>query len=122
MKKRSVIETVVIALILIFAVVICLYHNSERTIQMDKLWVIAENGLQLVMSLFISFLTVGFVKIFFRWVLAPYFVTKLVYHFSCFASIYILPVKVWSDIWSALCVAVMLAGLIYCLILYKSRK
>jgi hypothetical protein len=117
MKKRDKIEVIVIALCGIFAVTMALYHILGTDF-LRRVWIFTDNGLPLVMSLFISYVTVGFLKIFFRWVLPPYFITKLIYHFSCVTGFYIMSPQLWELLWSIIAVDVLVTGLIFCIIKY----
>jgi hypothetical protein len=121
MKKSNLTGLIVVALCLIFAIVISLYHIKGSD-ALRRVWIFADNGLPLILSLYVSYLSVGFVKIFFRWVLPPYFIAKLVYHLSCVVGVYLLPPDTWEWVWSTFVVTMLLSGLIYCLMLYKSRN
>lgn len=121
MRRNDAIGLVVVALCLIFAITISLYHISYGE-TLKKMWIFCDNGLPLVLSLYVSFLTRGFIKIFFRWVFPPYFVAKLVYHLSCVVGVYLMPQEAWEGLWSVFVVSLLVSGIIYCLILYKSQN
>lgn len=106
-----------------FAIVISLYHVAgSETKLWSALWALSENSLLLTMSLYIAYLSEGFIKVFFRWAFPPYFVIKLVYHISCYVGFYLMPPEAWSVLWSGIAVSGLLAGIIYCLILSQNES
>ncbi len=123
MKKTDLIEIISVTLCLIFAIAISLYHVSFNGYLglSDKfwgsLWAISENGFALTLSLIISFYFSGVMRVIFRYVFVPYFVLKLVYHFSCYSGIYLMNEKSWSNLWGVVLVILFIVGLGYCLIL-----
>lgn len=127
MRKIDLIEIVPIALCMLFAIAISLYHVSfegylglsERT--WGAVWAIAENGFSIMLCWMISIYAIGVTRLLFRWVFIPYFILKLIYHFSCYSSIYLLAKESWRNIWSVLCVCLLIVSIVYCLILIKKR-
>lgn len=124
-KKIDMIEAIVTAICLLFAVAISLYHVSKdgkfglSQEQWRVVWAISENGLLLTMSFVIGIFGPGILRNIFRFVFAPYFLIKLIYHFSCFSGIYIISGENWKLIWSSVCVLVIVVSL---LILLINRK
>lgn len=113
---------------MLFAIAISLYHVSfEGYLGLsDKawgsVWAISENGFSLMLCWMISMYSIGLIKNIFRWVFMPYFALKLIYHFSCFSGIYLLAKESWRDIWSVMCVCLLIVSIVYCLILILIRK
>jgi hypothetical protein len=121
-KKIDVIELSAVVLSLLFAIVISLYHmsfNGFEGLSSDQwatVWAIAENSLSLLMVALISiFAGKGILRTMFSWVFIPYFITKLIYHYSIFSQTYMLSPKTWENIWSFTCVFLLGTGLFYCL-------
>jgi uncharacterized membrane protein len=125
MKKVDVIEICSVVICLLFAIVISLYHNSynadfglsEKT--WNVIWAFAENGFTFTLCLIIGLYFSGVMRVIFRYVFVPYFVFKLVYHFSCLSGVHILPVKTWENIWSSTLGILFVVMLIYALILIR---
>lgn len=123
MRQKDKIGLIALIACLVFAVVISLYHVRGNDSKLwSLLWVSSENSLMLTMSLYIAYLSDGFLKIFFRWVFPPYFVIKLVYHFCCYVGFYLMSPEMWSVLWSGIAVAGLLAGLVYTLIKFVNGK
>ncbi|HUX57088.1 MAG TPA: hypothetical protein VMV77_08945 [Bacteroidales bacterium] len=126
MRKVNMIEMVEVVSILLFAIVISLYHISyEGYLGLsDKswavVWALSVNGLLLTFALIICSLTIGVLKMVCKWVLIPYFILKLIYHISCFAGIYLLSLETWSIIWSFALVGLIITGLIACVNIMKN--
>lgn len=129
-KKIDVVEFSAVVLSLLFAIIISLYHMSFNGFegltseQWNTVWAIAENSLSLVMAALISiFAGKGIIRTMFSWIFIPYFITKLIYHYSVFTQTYLLPSKTWEDIWSFICVFLLSTGMFYCInSIRKSRK
>lgn len=120
------IEIVPVALCLIFAIVISLYHLSfDGYLGLSReswnmVWSITENCFALTLCFLIGIYFSGALKILFRFVFIPYFIIKLAYHFSCLSGVYILPSNVWEVLWSITLVILFIVTLVYCWILiYK---
>lgn len=122
MKRQKVIELIVVALCLAFAVIISLYHKSDREGSWSLIWAFSEDGLMLIMSLYIGYLTVGVTRMLFGLILPVYFATKLLYHFSCFAGVYVISPDAWQYVWSILLISILLSGIIYCLIYISHER
>jgi len=123
MKRKEKIGLITLIASLIFAIVISLYHVAGTETKLwSALWALSENSLLLIMSLYIAYLSSGFMKVFFRWAFPPYFVIKLVYHVSCYIGIYLMSPEAWSVLWSGIAVSGLLTGLIYCLILSQNEN
>lgn len=124
-KKFDMIEAVVIVICLLFAVAISFYHIAQdgefglSTKQWRAVWAVSENGLSLTMSVVIVIFSYGLIRTIFKYLFIPYFTIKLIYHFSCFAGIYILPAETWSYVWSGVCVLSIIFGLY---LLLKKRQ
>jgi hypothetical protein len=128
-NKIDVIEISAVVLSLIFAIVISMYHMSFNgfeglsSSQWDTVWAIAENSLSLVMATLVSiFAGKGIIRTMFNWVFIPYFIIKLIYHYSIFSQVYILPKQSWENIWSFICVFLLGTGLFYCINSIKKIK
>ena len=127
MKKIDMIEIVPVALCLLFAIAISLYHVSfDGYLGLSEkfwsaVWAISENGFSLVLCFIVSLYSIGATKILFQYVFLPYFGLKLVYHFSCYSGLYLLPENTWVSIWSIVLVLLFIASLGYCLILIRKR-
>ncbi len=125
MKRVNLIEIVPVALCLLFAVAISLYHVSfegylglsERT--WGTVWAIAENGFSLLLCGIVIINTYGVMKIVFKWVFVPYFVLKLIYHISCYSGIYLFSVDTWEVIWGYVLAILFVVSLIYTLFLIR---
>ena len=123
MKGNKTIGFITLIACLVFAIVISLYHlKGADSLKWLKIWEIAENGLLLTMSLYIAYLSEGFMKIFFRWVFPPYFIVKLVYHLSCYVGIYIMSPARWEQLWSGIVVAFLLTGLVFTIIRFTNGE
>jgi hypothetical protein len=128
MKHIDLVELITVVTCLLFAVVISLYHVSSDGFmgltsgQWGVVWAISENGLSLVMSFLISLLTVGIVKIMFKWLFVPYFALKLIYHISCYSGIYLLSKRSWEFVWSFIIVSFIVFAVGYCLFLIKKKN
>ncbi len=125
--KRDLIEIVPVALCLLFAVVISLYHVSfDGYLELSEqtwgtVWAIAENGFSLLLCGIVIINTSGLVSKLFQWVFIPYFVLKLIYHISCYSGIYLFSVDTWEVVWSSVLVILFIVSLIYTLILIRKR-
>ena len=125
LKKIDFIELIAVVSCLIFAAVISLYHLSYdgycglSETQWGTVWAISENGFSLVLCVFLSILSYGIMKILFKWVFIPYFILKLIYHFSCYSGIILLKKETWSVIWSVMLVILLAFGLFYCVSLIR---
>jgi hypothetical protein len=128
MKRVNLIEIVPVALCLLFAVAISLYHVSfdgymgfsEKS--WGTVWAIAENGFSLLLCGIVIINTSGLLSQIFKWVFVPYFVLKLIYHISCYSGIYLFSVDTWRDVWSVVLVIFFIVSLIYTLILIRKRN
>jgi hypothetical protein len=128
-KKIDVIEISAVTLSLLFTIFISLYHISYNGFeglssnQWNIIWAIAENSFSLLSSgLIIIYAGSGIIRTMFKWIFIPYFITKLIYHFSLFSQIYILPKNVWENIWSFICVFLLGIGLFQCLKLIRRYR
>jgi hypothetical protein len=128
LKKLDLIELIVVVICLLFTIAISFYHVAQdgdmglTQAQWRIVWAISENGLSLVMSFLISLLTVGIVKIMFKWLFVPYFVLKLIYHISCYSGIYLLSRRSWEFVWSFIIVYFIVFAVGYCLFLIKKKN
>lgn len=127
MKKTDLIEIIPVAVCLLFAIAISLYHVSYEGYLGLPLkfwratWAISENGFALVLCFIISLNTIGVMQMIFRWVFMPYFILKLIYHLSCYSGVYLFSVDTWENIWSVILVMLFIVSLVYCLILIRKR-
>ena len=127
MRRVDLIEIVPVALCLLFAVAISLYHVSfdgylglsEKS--WGTVWAIAENGFSLLLCGIVILNTSGIVRQMFQWVFVPYFVLKLVYHISCYSGLYLFSINTWEIVWSLVLVILFIVSLIYTLILIRKR-
>jgi len=108
-----------------FAIAISLYHVSHEgylgltDAQWGSVWAISENGLSLSLCFIISVYSCGVLRIISKYVLIPYFIIKLIYHFSCYSGIILLSEEIWGVIWSYILVSLLTVCLIYCLTLTR---
>ena len=117
MKKIDMIEIITVVTCLLFAIAISLYHISypgylglsEKA--WSIVWVFAENGLSLAMSVIIAISFFGIIKKMFTWLFIPYFSLKLIYHFTVYSGVYMISPKAWENIWSAVLVLLFISGL-----------
>ena len=101
MTRKDVIGLIVVSVCCLFAIAISSYHVfGDHSKKWNIIWAIAENGVLFTIGLYVSYLTEGFIKVFFKWVFAPYALIKLIYDVSCFAGIFLLPPTVWEFLWS----------------------
>lgn len=122
MRQKEKIGLITLIACLVFAIVISIYHVAGTETKLwSALWALSENSLMLTMSLYIAYLSEGFLKVFFRWAFPPYFMIKLVYHISCYVGIYLMSPEKWAVLWSGIAVSGLLVGLIYCLILSQNE-
>jgi hypothetical protein len=129
-NKVDVLEISAITLSLLFILVISQYHISYEGFrgltenQWNRVWVIAENSLNLTMSTLITILAgSGLIRLMFKYIFIPYFIVKLIYQCSMFFQIYIVSKEWWESIWSFICVSLLTIGVFYCLrLIRKYRK
>lgn len=127
--KADALEIPVVVLLLLFIIVISLYHISYdgfeglTSAEWNIVWAIAENSLTLIMSFLIRvFAGSGILRLMFSWIFIPYFIIKLFYHFTVFAEIHTLSKESWENIWSWICWVLLGSGLLYGLALIKKYK
>jgi len=126
-KKVDWIELVFVVICLIFAIAISFYHMSYdgylgiNNDQWDTIWAISENALSLSMCVLIFLIAYGVLRVLFKWVFMPYFILKLIYHVSCYAKIYLCSENRWENIWSFVCVILIMIGLLFTIILIRRR-
>lgn len=127
MKRVNLIEIVPVAMCLLFAIAISLYHVSfEGYLGLSEkswgaVWAIAENGFSLLLCSIVILNTSGVMKVIFKWVFVPYFVMKLVYHISCYSGLHLFSVDIWEIVWSSVLVILLIASLIYTLFLIRKK-
>jgi len=129
-KKVDILEFLVVILSLLFIFVISAYHLSYNgfegltTKQWNVIWAIAENSISLLMASLVSIYSgVGTIRLLFKWIFIPYFIIKLIYHYSAFGQIYIISEKWWENIWSFICTFLLTIGVGYCLnLIMRNRK
>ena len=115
-----------IIVISLFEILLALYNlSSDKFLWLsakawDFIWVLAENGLAILMAVIIAQLTSGVFRKFILFTLVPYFTVRLVYHVTTYTGIYFMSPKDWSALWSVICVLVFLLGLNYCRIIIKN--
>jgi hypothetical protein len=103
---------------LLFAIVISFYHLSYdgylglNDSQWGSIWAIAENGFSLTICILISLLSKGILKSIFKYLFIPYFIIKLVYHFSCYSGIYLFSKNYWEWIWSIICIVCFIVSIL----------
>ena len=120
-------ELIVVVGCLLFAITISLFHLSfPGWLSLSDeswgiVWAVGENGLSLFMCIILSIVLSGKMRLLFRYVLIPYFILKLVYYISCYSGIVFCSVAMWENIWSAMCVGLLILGLLYCLIVIRKR-
>ncbi len=127
MKRVDLIEAISVVICLSFAIMISLYHISydgymgltERA--WGAVWAVAENGFAMFVCFIVSIYSWGIMQKIFRYVMIPYFVLKLIYHFSCYSGIYLLSAKKWEYLWSYLAVALLIITIGYCFYLIKKK-
>lgn len=128
MKKYDMIEIIAVSVCLLFAIVISLYHLSfDGYLGLNRkawnvIWAFAENGFAFTLSIIISLYLTSLLRLIFRYVFAPYFGIKLIYHFTCLSGIVIFPASVWTVIWSVILVLFFIISLIYVLVLIRKRN
>lgn len=119
MRKYDLIEACLVIISILFMIVISLYHLSfEGSFGISAktwnvIWAFAENGLALSLCVIISLYFLGIVKLIFRYVFAPYFAIKLLYHFTCLSGVKILPAPAWEVVWSFILVILFIVTIIY---------
>ncbi len=127
MRKIDLIEIVPVALCMLFAIAISLYHVSfDGFLGLSKhfwgaTWAISENGFALMLCWLLSLHVTDIMRAIFKYVFIPYFTLKLIYHFSCYSGIYFLAKETWVFIWSVACICLLISCLVYCLILIHKR-
>ena len=123
MRQKEKIGLITLIVSLIFAIVISLYHlTGDDSKLWSALWALSENGLLLTLSLYAAYLSEGFMKVFFQWVLPPYFIIKLMYHLSCYVGIYLISPEAWSVLWSGIAASYLACGAICCLIKFSQNE
>lgn len=128
MRKIDMIEFIIVALSLLFAIVISLYHVSYDGYlglsdkSWSSVWAISENGFSVLMSFIVYVYSYGIIRILFARLFIPYFLIKLVYHFSCFSGIYLVSTKTWMIAWSLMLVVIILVALLYCFRYIKKQR
>ena len=127
--KIDVLECSAVVLLLLFAIVIGQYHISYEgfkgltEIEWNRVWAIAENSLTLILSILVSILAgSGVLRLMFNYIFIPYFIVKLIYHYSAFFQVYIISKEWWENLWSWICWILLSIGLVYCLMLIKKIK
>ena len=121
MRKVNMIELIQVVSILLFVILISIYHISfDGYLGISEknwavVWAIAENGLLLTLSFIVVSRSIGIVRIICRWILTPYFILKLIYHLSCFSGIYLFSIKTWMNFWSFVLVGLIITTLIACI-------
>ena len=126
MRKTNMIELIQVASLLLFVIMISIYHISyDGYLGISEsnwavVWSVGENGLLLTLAVIVSYIASGALKLICRWILIPYFVLKFVYHISCFSGKFLLPVKTWNEIWSYIFVGLVITTFITCLHLIQT--
>lgn len=128
--KRSfdLLEFTLITIPMVFLTILSLYHLShEGYLGLSEkmwglIWAISENGLAITMSIIISILAYGIIKIFFRWVLVPYFLLRLLYHITCYTGWFMWSEAKWANVWSIVLIIFILLALVYCIYLIKLKN
>ena len=127
MKKVNMIELIQTVILLLFLIVISIYHISYDNYlgisekNWSVIWAVAENGLLLTLVIIVNSLITGVVKIVCKWVLIPYFILKLVYHISCYSGFYLVSPRFWEIVWTLALIELIVIGLIYCVYLINKR-
>jgi preprotein translocase subunit SecE len=125
-RKFDLIEILTVSSCLLFTIAISLYHLSHEGYlgltekQWGVVWAISEEGLTLTLCTVIFLFATGFIKWFFGGLLV-YLGIKIIYHISCFSSIYLFSKEIWIDLWSIVLVFLLIFSLFYCLYLIKKR-
>ena len=126
-KKFDWLDLIIVAGCLLFMIGISAYHVSYNGYlslsnkDWKLVWVVSENFLSLWMCFIIGLFTGGIIKLVFKKILIPYFILKLIYHFSCYSGIYVFSVKTWELIWSFILVGLFVVGGVYSIYLIKRR-
>jgi hypothetical protein len=84
-----------------------------------SVWAFAENSLCLTLVILGILYFPGFLRLL-AWASAPYFLIKMVYHFSCYSGLYLLPKEKWQNLWAYISVFCLILSLLY--IIYLIRK
>jgi hypothetical protein len=124
-KKIDWLEIGIVVIGLILSIAFCSYHVSFNgylgltTSQWKLEWATSQNLFSLFMVILIVIAYSGTIHCFFKYVFAPYFIIKLLYHISCYSGLYLFSPQVWEVIWSFIIVALIGIGLIYCIQLIR---
>lgn len=115
----------VIAIGCLLIITASLYHTSFNGYlklskeSWDCIWAVSQEGLLIYSFSLVIILSYGKIKTFFKYVLIPYCILKVIYHLSCYAGIYLISIETWEDIFSYLCPVICLIGII--LIVLKGK-
>lgn len=127
MKKYDLIEIYSVAICLLFAIAISLYHISFdgylglSETNWNVVYTICNNGFSIALCNIIILYGSSLMRKIMLIVFIPYFVVRLIYHFSCYSGVYLLAKGTWENIWSVILVILILMGLVYCLQLIKGN-
>jgi len=121
-KRIDLVDLIGIIPPILFIVIISIFHyKSNPSGGWSVVWVLSENMLLLSMSLTIIVLSYsGILRNFFKYVFAPYFLVKCIYHIFCYLQIYIMPYDAWKKFWIGIIFLIFILGFI--IILYKHDK
>jgi hypothetical protein len=127
MKKTDLIEIVPVAVCLLFAIAISLYHVSFEGYlglslkSWQSVWAVSENGFSLALCGLVLIYSTGVLNKLIKFVFIPYFALKLIYHFSCYSGVYLWSTGTWESIWSYVLVILFIVSLVYCFVLIRKR-
>jgi hypothetical protein len=124
MRKVDTIELIAVVVCLLFAIAISLYHLSyEGYLGLSEsswgtVWAISENGfsLSLVTMIGIGVYLSEVIRKIFKFVFIPYFILKLIYHYSCYSGKILLPEDSWRNVWSVALVWLLAGTFLICLL------
>jgi glucan phosphoethanolaminetransferase (alkaline phosphatase superfamily) len=88
----------------------------------DCAWAISQDGLLLFSFILVVILSYGVIKKFFKYVLIPICVVRLIYHLSSYFGLFLIDPEKWENLWSYLCVIVFVVGFVYCIIVLKDKS
>jgi len=132
-KKKYWITFGAISIVTSFIILLCLYNFSDDKgylgISQDSwntIWGISQSGLSLSLCGIVILMSYGLILLRimrpFIYCLIPYFIAVLVYVVSCYSGSYLLAPEQWENLWSWICVIVMLIGLIFCFYIIKKKN
>lgn len=116
-RKRENIDLVElfgIVLPFLFIIIIGIYHiKGNPNGKWSTVQVLSENMQSLSMVGLIILLSYsGVIRSIYKYIFAPYFIIKCIYHISCYLQIYIVSPKIWEIIWITILLSSFIVGLI----------